>query len=253
MPKPLFILFSYLRYLLKAGNAHGLHSPFVFKLYNETVKPTDKGLRKQAIDLRKTFFTDKSALAFTDPKTGIKSQSTVRDIAQKSASSLKFQLFLVQLIGFLGVKKVLETGTSVGVSAAVMSLAKSEIVTIEGSESIAKLAIKKFDELRLSIRVVQGNIFEVFEETLSQEKPDLVFLDADHRAASIRFYLDTLKKQTSRPTCILIHDIYWSKDMAAEWTAIQRSTDYALTIDLFQVGLIFPDYPMRKQHFTLRF
>ena len=75
----------------------------------------------------------------------------------------------------------------------------------------------------------------------------------DHRSETIHFYLEELKKHGENIKAIVIHDIYWSADMNEAWQTVIRDPDYALTIDCFHAGIIFPSRDMVKQHFVLKY
>lgn len=176
-------------------------------------------------------------------------------MVKKTASSHKFSLLLYRLINFLQIKNVLETGTSLGINTAYLSQSNAhQIVTIEGSPEIAERAKTRLSKLGLNnVEIIVGRVQEVFYPALVRSQPNLVFLDADHRSETIGFYLQRIKDSGLTIDCIVIHDIYWSRDMHAAWAAIVSNPQYTLTIDIFEAGIIFPNYPIEKQHFTLKF
>lgn len=154
----------------------------------------------------------------------------------------------------MGYQTVLETGTSVGLNTAYLAHSNaSSIYTIEGSAEIAREAQEGFDQLGLQqINLRIGLVKEVFESVLNESTPGLIFLDADHRLETMRYYMDAIATHSPGTACIVIHDIYWSAGMKQAWQEIVGNPQYALTIDLFEAGVVFPSYPMEKQHFTLR-
>ncbi|MFY0599029.1 MAG: class I SAM-dependent methyltransferase [Cyclobacteriaceae bacterium] len=252
---PLFAIREFIKYKFRAKNAHGIHSPFVFNLYNEVISKQDKSLSESCRRIRTETFRSKARIEYTNPKTGHKRDEIFANWAKRVTSTKKFNVFLIQLINHLEVKTVLETGTAAGINASCLSLSNaSRIVTIEGSNEISKIAqevISRFGGEK--VELIQGNVKDIFEEVLTNQAPDLVFLDADHRSETIEFYLDSIEHTTQQPKCILVHDIYWSKDMHQAWKRIVNSDKYTLTIDLFEVGLIFPNFPAQKQDFSIQF
>ena len=115
---------------------------------------------------------------------------------------------------------------------------------MEGSEIISRLASKTTQGT--AVEVVRGNIYERLEEHLVKHQPQVVFLDADHRKSSITYCMDRILTHCPKITCIVIHDIYWSQDMSEAWVDCLKNPDFTLTIDLFQAGIIFPNYSMEK-------
>ena len=163
-------------------------------------------------------------------------------------------MFLHYLVNYIQAKSALETGTSLGINA--LYLAKSQlqsVTTIEGSQVIATLARKNIQSFSQKVRIINNNLYQALEEEIVRNKPDFYFLDADHRSSAIAFCVDLILKHTPEAKCIVIHDIYWSKDMKEIWLELTRDPRFNLSIDLFQGGLLFPNLEMPKQHFTLRF
>lgn len=200
-------------------------------------------------------FSSNEIIQYTDPKSKIIKQEALNKWAKRVTSSLKFSRFLIRLIDFLHAKTVLETGTAAGINAVSMTLSKSnEIITLEGSHEIASVAQRTIDAIAKSkVQIIEGDVRSTFASALQKHKPDLVFLDADHRSETIMFYMEEISKMKVLPQCILIHDIYWSKDMNQAWLKLVKNAAYPLTIDLFEVGLIFPHFPSEKQHFQIKF
>jgi hypothetical protein len=76
-------------------------------------------------------------------------------------------------------------------------------------------------------------------ETIVQEKvPDLVFLDADHRSEVVLSQIKFLLEQHKPPQLIIIHDIYWSRDMYRGWLKARALPGIQCAIDLFEAGLL---------------
>lgn len=245
---------EYLKYRSRAVGAHDLHSPFVYTLYNQVLKDRQE-TSKEPLTIRREILSQTKALTFTDPKTGAFRTDTLRRIGQRASSSHKFSSFLIRLSNFLNLKTILETGTSLGLNAIYLAHSSAQkIVTIEGSHELAEVARSFFQTYRMEkVCLKSGSVNDTFAPALDEHKPDMIFLDADHRSETISMYLKAIRKSGLPVKCIVIHDVYWSPDMKSAWSAIIKNKVYNLTIDIFQAGLIFPDYPMEKQHFTLKF
>lgn len=152
---------------------------------------------------------------------------------------------------------MLETGTSFGLTSLYLSSVPTlkKIITIEGSHTLAGIAQQHFTDydFEKKIELMQGDIYDQFIPSLVRLKPELVFLDADHRPEALDFYLESIEEHGENVSCIVIHDIYWSKNMNDCWRGLIEKTKYSLSIDLFHVGLLFPKRSMEKQHFILHF
>jgi len=50
-----------------------------------------------------------------------------------------------------------------------------------------------------------------------------------------------------------VDDIYWSSDMEKAWKSIQEDPRVTTTIDLFQLGIVFFNPDLHKNHYKMRF
>ncbi len=250
----LFRARRYLHYRFNAVGKHVLHSPFIFKLYYEVIIPS-KTYRISSIEnIRKRMHKDHRELEVVDFKTGSNTIVSVAGVAKRSVSTKKFSAFLSLLIRHLKVESVMETGTSVGVNALYMAYNAEKLVSIEGSMSLASIARKNIECSKTrNIEIINSDLYQSLESEIVRNKPQLYFLDADHRSSSIAFCIDLILKHTPDTKCIIIHDIYWSKDMYEMWKKLVEDPRFSLSIDIFQAGILFPKLDMEKQHFTLRF
>jgi predicted O-methyltransferase YrrM len=231
-----------------------LHSPFVFELFNKVIKAATTELSPRSRELRRQLLRNDQSIDVTDFKTKKSRRATIASIAKSSLSSPKFMNMLRRLTDHIHASVVLETGTSLGLS--VLHLAEStsadKIVSIEGSEILYRIAQRNC-AVDPKVEIIHGDLYDQLGPSLIRYQPDIVFLDADHRSTAIQFCLDQIMMHCPAVKCIVIHDIYWSIDMATGWKNVIENGHYPLTIDLFEAGLIFPNHPIVKQHFTLRF
>lgn len=191
-----------------------------------------------------------------DHKDGKNQLKSISTIAKTSLSQPKFSSFLKLLVEYLDSETILETGTSLGINTLYLSASKcsKKIITIEGSpiiRNVAQSVFTKHNEQK--IESIQGSIYEAYIPALVKHQPEVVFLDADHRSSAIDFYIENIMNHIPNIKCIIIHDIYWSKDMFSKWADIISNKHFNLTIDVFQAGLVFPNLEMPKQHFKLKF
>ena len=251
-----FRIYSYLSYLSRAKGSHSLHSPFLFDLFNEVIGPAKSFQLTNVERLRKQLKSDQSILELYDLKTGTSYKKSVSTIARTSLSIKKFSSFLYLLMQHLKAKRVVETGTSLGINALYMAdpSCVQQLITIEASPTLAAYARKQFTQLfQHKIESIEGTIQDTFRQTIIRVNPEVCFLDADHRSSEVIRCIDSIMSHTKNIKCIVVHDIYWSKDMMKGWEQIKADKRFALTVDLYQAGLIFPHLEMPKQHFTLRF
>ena len=259
----LYQALQYVQFLFRSGNAHGLHSPFVFALYNDVIQHDGFYASFAPIEARR-----KALLKCTDSiivrdfgagsHTGAGRQRRVGDIARTAAKPRKFGQLLFRLINHFQPHAVLELGTSLGLTTAYLASANSraQVITFEGCPQTAAIARQTFDELGLkNITLIEGNLDETLAPTIQNlARPvDFAFFDGNHRyEPTIRYFEQLLPYRTDQSVFIL-DDIHWSVDMTRAWETIKAHPEVLLTIDLFFIGLVFFRKSQPKQHFRLRF
>ena len=152
---------------------------------------------------------------------------------------------------------MVELGTSVGINTCYLATNSNiKVFTFEGSEQLASIAngiFSSHNEAK-NIELISGNIDKTLPEFLaSPRQVDFAFVDANHRYEATIAYFGQLKAVASQDTILVFDDIYWSKEMTAAWKYIIAQPEVTLSIDLFEVGLIFFREDISKQHYQLNF
>ena len=258
----MFQLLAYLRFWLRSGNAHGLHSPFVFGLYTTVVRHTGTFKAYAAIEARRRQLLSSSAsLSVTDfgagSRTGAGQRRRVADIALTAAKSPPLAQLLFRLVNCFQPVTILELGTSLGLTTAYLATANSRhrVVTFEGCPNVAAVARETFATLRLNnISVVEGNIDHTLSPTLSAlgAPVDFVFFDGNHRYKPTLRYFELCLAHRTDESVFVFDDIHWSSEMEQAWEAIKVHPEVMMTVDLFHIGLVFFRKNQPKQHFSLR-
>jgi predicted O-methyltransferase YrrM len=274
---------SFLTYLLRADNAHGIHSPFVFALYQHLTRADNphepaflpiEQARKALLQSRQIIdVTDFGAgprpvgLSTSQPADVPPNQTRtmprrVADMARRSLKPPRYGRLLSRLAGrFAGGGTVLELGTSLGLTTAYLatqpqhSARPARLITFEGCPETARLARQQFERLNLTgIEVVVGNLDHTLTPALTGlDTVDLVFFDANHRfEPTVRYFEETISK-IHNDSVFVLDDIHWSAEMERAWATVQAHHAVTISIDLFGVGLLFFRREQPKQHFILRF
>ncbi len=257
----LFIVLQYFKYVLKAGDAHSLHSPYAFDFYTKIIK--DETVFSDFLEielLRKELKNNFQSISVTDLGAGsgvnnskIKTISSICKIAEKNPT-------LAQLI-YRIVKKqqpkiVIDLGTSLGITTIYEAKATplGKVYTFEGCPNTAAVAHENFKKVKVeNIEIVVGNIDTTLKETLNKiPKVDFVFFDANHRyEPTLNYFLQCLNKSDEN-SVFVFDDIYWSVGMKKAWEEIKRHPSVGMSMDLFFIGIIFFRKKQPVQHFTLR-
>ncbi len=265
MYSPLQLALKYCNYYFTAANSkgHGMHSPFVFEFITKVLNDKTNYEAYITVEaLRKKLLQDETVLTIEDmgagSATGETKQRKISSIAKHAAKPKKFGQLLHRMVKHYQPQTILELGTSLGITASYLSLAKNdaEIITMEGATEIAATANENFKRLHLqNIKLVEGN----FDYTLSaviysQPKFDFVFIDGNHRQEPTEKYFQMLLPKLQNDSILVFDDIHWSKEMEAAWKNIQDHPAVRCTIDLFFIGIVILRHEFKeKQHFTIRF
>ena len=258
----LFQLLAYLRFRLRSGNAHGLHSPFVFGLYTSVVRHTGPYRAYAAIEeRRRQLLGSTQSISVTDFGAGSHSgagpQRRVADIARTAAKPRELAQLLFRLVNYLRPATILELGTSLGITTAYLAAADSRhrIVSFEGCPNVATVARETFAALQLeNVEVIEGNLDDTLTPTLAAlgAPVDFVFFDGNHRYEPTLRYFEQCLAHRNDSSTFVFDDIHWSADMERAWATIKTHPDVTLTVDLFYFGLVFFRKKQPRQHFWLR-
>jgi predicted O-methyltransferase YrrM len=258
--KNIFSLIEYLTYLINAEGAQGIHSPFVFELYNKVIKGPDIYYEFSAIEqLRKRLLHSTEVVHVTDFGAGNnqKQERKVSDIVRHSAISPEKGRLLFRLVNFLQPKNIVELGTSLGISTLYQHKANpgAELITMEGSPELSELAGTNFKILKAqSIKRVVGDFAQTLPQVIDTLNfVDYVFFDGNHRKEATLEYFKQFLPITSEKCVFVFDDIRWSKGMQKAWQEIIKEPTATVTIDLFSFGLVFFIPTQEKQHFTVRY
>ena len=124
------MIFRYLKYLLRSGNKHGLHSPFVYQLYEDVILEQKPFYAYDIIEsLRAKMLISEEEIESIDFGTG-KNQYPVKRkvsfIARRFSSPLRSARLLFRLVDRFRPGYILEAGTSLGITTAYLASANSQ-------------------------------------------------------------------------------------------------------------------------------
>ncbi|MEM9829126.1 MAG: class I SAM-dependent methyltransferase [Bacteroidota bacterium] len=253
---------GYWQYWLNAVNQHSLHAPFIYNFYQEVIRDQSHSSNFQAIEeYRKALLKSEEEVSIpTLGATSLVSQSSshkVKSVAQHSLSTPKFGRFLSRLVQFQQPNRIIELGTSLGITSLYLSLADdtTAIYTLEGAPDIADLATKAFSHFHCqNIDLRKGSIDQTLPVLLAElPQIDLAYVDANHRFEPTLRYFSQLLAKTHEQSILIFDDIHWSPGMRRAWKTIIQHPQVTLSIDLFDAGLVFLRPLTTKQHYFLMF
>ena len=252
----LYYLFS------KHKCGHGIHSPFVYNLVRKVFmnKLNDKALQ-DVVSIRTYYLQNGNNIFCTDFGTGgnnsIKKHKTVKSITKSSSIKHAYGRLLYYLIKDKNFNTCLELGTSLGISTSYFALANPDmkIITMEGDAEIVKYSTTMFKNQDFkNIQTILGNIDNKLEHTVNYiEKIDFVFIDANHTYDALIKYYNQIAPKLSENSIVVIDDINWSEEMNEAWQIIIKNDAIRISIDVFQMGILFYDKKCSKEDFVIRF
>ncbi len=256
------IISSYLKFLIKSTNHHGVHSPFVYnfitKCLYKKLALSDKNI-KLIEENRISLLKNNQKINVTDFGAGSKvfdsNWRSVAKIAKNAGISNKNGRLLYKIITYFSTDQILEIGTSIGLATQYLSLANvnAKITTLEGCEETAKIAKDQFNKLKLTnIDVIIGNFKDTLPLLTKNKKYDLIYFDGNHQKEATISYFEQCLKTAHNESIFIFDDIHWSKSMELAWDYIKKHPKVTISIDTFQWGVVFFRKEQLKEHFIIR-
>ena len=266
-------LISYINFLYRSSNQHGVHSPFVYDLITKCFYDKKKyanyfELKKIRNDLQ----YDDRMIEILDFGEGSRifnsSKRKVSSIAKYAGISSKRQRLLYRLVRYFNSETILELGTSVGMASATMALANpsAKITTVEGCKNTAVIAQEVFEKyglenIQLNLSDFSNFLSEINSDSLinTTEKYDLIYIDGNHNKDDTIQYFDSLLDHIQEQSVMILDDIYWSPSMTEAWEKIIQHPKVITSINTFYWGLLFfkpafkqANKEQQKKHFNIR-
>ncbi|PHQ27996.1 O-methyltransferase [Leeuwenhoekiella nanhaiensis] len=249
---------AYLKFLRKATNQHGVHSPFVYAfvtqcLYDRKSKDYYQKLKQYRRDLLST----SEVIEVTDFGAGsrvFKSNTrAVKDIAKHAGATLKRMKLLYRVVSYFKPKTILELGTSLGLATSALALPKNgKVTSLEGCLQTADVARKALSTGKIdAVEILTGD----FAETIKHQKNrnfDLIYFDGNHSKEATLAYFEALLPTAHNDSIWIFDDIYWSEGMTEAWEHIKQHPKVRVTVDCFWLGFVFFRAEQAKEHFKIR-
>jgi len=260
-----FQIGEFFRFYRAAITKYQLHSPFVFELACAVLEDERWFYAFRDVEtVREKMLSSDVIVTLLDFGTGgehaqlpVEKKRSVRSIGRQAGSSAGQGQMLFRLANHLRPNTMLELGTSVGIGAMYLASAVREtrFVTLEGSPELANIARVNLDLLGLTknVEVREGP----FEQSLSSalhdlQQLDFVFFDGNHRSEPTLRYFEECLAFAHEKTVFVFDDLHWSVGMAEAWQKIKSHPRVTLTLDFFELSLVFIDPDFReKQHFEI--
>jgi predicted O-methyltransferase YrrM len=245
-----FRIFSMMAYFPHLVRTKKIADPQIRKVLQEALDGIKNRSKLDAIeDIRRELLKNTKTIKRRDFGAGSRAltlrKKSIARIARYSLTSQNQCLFLHHLAKKSKSRKVLELGTSFGISTAYLanSHPETQVFTMEGDPEIARMAKEHFSRLNQSnIELITGNFDVNLPELMQKESSfDFVFIDGNHTYSATLHYYHLIKSTLSERAILILDDIYWSKGMNKAWTEIQEFDPNSSYINLYHLGIIFFD------------
>ena len=255
----LYYIIRYLTFLPKSHSTRGfgIHSPFVFDLATNTIGAELPFYAYPAIErTRRNLLYDETPVEVTDYGTGSSGQRRLCDIAQKSLKPAKQAQLLHRLAVRLNPRNILELGTCLGVTTSYLAATESRrpVYTMEGSASLVNVAKANWRNLGLcNIHPTVGRIEDRLNALLDEiGTVGMVFVDANHTLDATLDYWKRMLAHIDSQSFIVFDDIHWSSEMENAWQKICQHPQVSLSLDLFDMGIVFFNQDLPHEQYKIR-
>ena len=253
--KLFFRIKSYISFIIKSKNKHGVHSPFVFDLITKCFnKKNPTNFDQLFLKYKKELFKNTSTINVTSNGT-ISNMRQVSKISKSTGISNKSAKLLIKLMQYYKPTSVMEIETSLGLSTAALSISlpNSSITTIEECRETGNIAQNLFNKYQFkNIKLIIGNYNETLAKQLNKNTFDFVFFNGNHTKKATLDYFKLSLSSIHNNSFFLFNNIYRNFEMKQAWEEIKKNPSVTITIDTYQWGLVFFRKEQQKEHFTIR-
>lgn len=240
----------------------GIHSPFLYDLAENCLQADERlDVFDELESLRRSLCKDQRRLQVMDhgsggrfgavrAKAGInksakpnKRSTTLGSQAGKALMPPKYSRLLFRLSKHFAPKRIIELGTSFGISAAYLSLGQPQasLDTVEGCPETADVAREVLNKAAAGhVQVHTGTFRQVLPGLVATGDPvDLVFLDGDHSYDGVMNNMEVLLPSLHNDSVVILDDIRWTRQMWRAWQSVSALPSTTLKVDLGRMGLVF--------------
>lgn len=255
------ILYLKHKALARHRKGRNVHPPYAYGFIRHAVFGEDVGGLEVIEDLRRELHKNREVLKLSDPGAGsvhMPAESRpAGKLVKHTAVSRKKGRLLARIVSRLEPDLILELGTGAGISSLYMGLAcpGTKVLSCEGSPAIASLARSVIEKAGAqNIEVACDNFMDWLPGALNQSASELsVFIDGDHRGERLLKYYRMITESGYRRAVLILDDIHWSVDMHRAWKEVVKDREVSLSLEGFNLGIVFLGYNLQKDHYIVNF
>ncbi len=252
---------EFIKYRFDAVNEFKVHSPFAYDFYTKVIKSHKRFPECLNVieKIRKDNIRSNEVITVLDMGAGSsqkRQDRKISDIMKHCSVTKKDAFLLYRIVNYIKPAGIIELGTSLGISSMYMATASphTPLTTIEACPQTAAVAQKNFDRLNIKVNLVVAGFDDGLPKILkAMGEAGLVFFDGNHtKEATLKYFGDCLHFANDK-SIFIFHDIYWSPGMMEAWQEIYSHPQVTTSIDLHQMGVVFFNKKIHKQHFILKY
>ncbi len=253
---------DFLKYRLKAKTRHGVHSPFAYRLVDQVIYDFQaKKIYADIEKLRSELVRDMRSIPITDLGVGSvlnkSKQKKVSTLARNSLKATKVDQLIHRLVADVNPVNIIELGTCLGITTAYLAKAapNARVISIEECPETVAIALENLEKLQIqNTEICVGNFDELLPAIIKNiPELDLILINGSHTKEAILNYFQWCLPKLSERSIMIFDHIHRSKEMNEAWEYIKGQPKVSVTIDLFQIGLVFVKKGQAKEDFVIRF
>lgn len=253
---------DFLKYRLKAKTRHGVHSPFAYRLVDQVIYDFyAKKVYSDIEKLRSELFLDVRSITITDLGAGSlltkNKQNKISTLARNILKPARLDQLIYRLIADVNPGNIIELGSCLGITTAYLAKAapNARVISIEECPETAAIALENLDKLHIqNSELLVGNLDELLPDIIKNiPELDLILINGSHTKEAILNYFQWCLPKLSERSIMIFDHIHRSKEMNEAWEHIKGQPKVSVTIDLFQIGLVFVKKGQAKEDFVIRF
>ena len=229
------LLSNYLKYYSKAKTKYQVHSPFVFDFVENIVEDDRYYYAFDTIEAqRKNLLLNKKKLQ------GENGEIVLKKLLEKAISKSEGRL-LFKIINLYKPEQILALGTSLYISALYLAApnSKSKVTALEPYPQMSLLA-RKYPALNLkNLEILTGSYDVNLHSATKETNLNLVYFDPSFPTSELITYFEKSMAYALPNSIFVIGRPYANEERAASWSNIKMHAKVKLTIDLYQLGIVF--------------
>ncbi len=250
---------SYIKYFLSSQTRYEIHSPFLYNLVTGPINdkndyPEYRLMKSINKDVYEDLFrsNDAKTKEFLElPSIGLRKQR--KNIVKNN----KYHRLVFRLIRYFNPKTIIDLGSFTGLSAIHMSIAspESQIITFPCSQLTYNLLYDNISRIDFNNIILS----EIFSASLSSQfenknqKIDLICINRFCEPGEILKIIEDSIPFLSNESFMIIRDLNNNDKNRSLWNHMKAHKKTTVTVDLFNLGIIFFNKELSKENFIIRF